>query len=509
MKDLNFWAAILFTIVYCVSIYFINKKFKLTEKHNTLWTVLFVIIYVALLTWVAPITYLSGEFVTENREQVGLTNFFTYPTYLIYNFAYILVYVILVGGFYKVLERTGAYRPLLEKVVNVVKKHPIVYASLTVFVISALTSLTGLTFEAIIFIPFIIAVVLMLGYDKITASLITVGSLAAGVIGNTFSTPVVGSFIQTLNSSSEIVKFTNLIWAKVALLVVIDALLVGFIIFYRRYLGVKKNWFILKDEDTKEREALFIPRESKKVKVWPLATFLIVFTVLVVLGTINWNGAFGITFFEDVLTKFNELTLFNYNVFGRIFAEISAFGTWTYNEIMVLVVILTVLIKYTYRVKFSEVIDASLEGAKAYLYPAIVIIAAYTVLIITSNHPVILTIIKPFMLLTDGFNSITLTFGTLISQFFASDLNYYTYTSLPLTYITSYVNDTSVYALSALITQGCLGLTMLVAPTSAVLLFNLQSLKIGYGEWIKKTWMFFATVFAILMICFTIILLVI
>jgi len=204
------------------------------KKYNTLFVVIFTVLFVALLTWILPITYLGGEFVTEARNQMGIADLFTYPTFLVYNFIYILVYVLLVGAFYGVLNKTGAYRQILDGLVKFLKGKEILFTCILVVLLSVIVSFNGFTYEAIIVFPFIIAIVLMLGYDKITASLVTLGPVITGIMGSTFSNAVNGTFNSILNSSSTVVEFTDLIWAKLAILLVTNALLVLYVIFYSK-----------------------------------------------------------------------------------------------------------------------------------------------------------------------------------------------------------------------------------------------------------------------------------
>ena len=469
------------------------------KKYNTLFVVIFTILFVTLLTWILPITYMNGSFITDARSQVGLMDLFTYPTYLIYSFVYIFIYVLLVGAFYAVLNKTGAYRQILDGLVKFLKRKEIIFLTIAVLFVSIMVSFTGFTYEAIIIFPFLIAIVLMLGYDKITASLVTLGPVITGIMGSTFSKLVNSNFNGILSQSGTSVTYTDLIWAKLAILVITNAILVLYIIFYAKKNKVKKV-----------EESMFIPEKvTKQRRKWPLITILVLTFAIIVVSTIDWAGAFKITIFTDALTWFNSLTMFGYAVFPKIAGTLVAFGNWSYNEYMILLFIAIIIIKLIYRVKFEELFDAVFDGMRNYLYAAGVMFFAYTVLIITSNHPVMLTILKPLLEITDGFNSITLSIGSFVSALFNSDFTFHTYGILPINYVTTFITDTSVYALCGVIYQSMYGLAMLVAPTSLILLFNLSSLKITYFEWLKKIWILFLAWLVTLIVAFTIVLLII
>ena len=554
------------------------------KKYNTLFVVLFTILFAALLTWILPITYLNGEFITAERAQIGITELFSYPIYTFYNFIYVLAYLLAIGGLYGILNKTSAYRLMLDKIVKIIKGKELLFFIPTVLVLATIVSFTGFTFEALVFLPFIASVVFLLGYDKITVALTTIGSISVGIIGTTFSNLVAGSFNNLLS-----IGFFELWYVKVILLVLGSIILLVNIILHNRK---------VRESNEKIEENMFVPEavKGKKVKLWPLVTISIVFVIIFVMSTIAWEDAFKVTFFTTslqsiltyrvldryvvlaislivvlenviryivrrvkakkakketsliklmgkvriivtsiflaifiiVLTKvlledvFKVTTVFsnllgtikldgviNSFTFGKLFGAAKPLGTWTYNEYILFVLIVTVVIKFVYSIKFEDAINGYGVGMKKVLYATIVSLLAYTVLIMLSNHPVVLTILKPILELTNGLNNLTLSFGTFISALFNTDFTYYEYGILPLTYVTSYITDTTVYPLCSIITQGMYGLAMLIAPTSVVMLFGLSTLKISYLEWLKHIWKLFVELLVVLLVTFMIVLLLI
>lgn len=534
------------------------------KKYNTLFVVAITILLFVLLTWILPITYLSGELIDGERTQAGIMNLFSYPVFTFYNFVYVFIYLLGIGGLYGLLNKTGAYRLILDKVTNHVKERKLLALIVTVLLFAIVVSFTGFTFEALIVLPFIAGVVLLLGYDKITAMLVTVGSVSVGIIGTTFSKLVAGTFNEMLST-----KYTDLIWVKVGLLVVLSVVLIVNIIIY-----AKKA-----DKEKTVEESFLVPEKvkEKSVKVWPLAVILITFLLVIVLGTVDWSGAFGITFFDTllesifkgcVLSKYVVLTVsllvVLYNVlrsvylkkkgnklvnkllhkddkfmtkkrlvvtiiFGvlaflallkllledvfkvsdflskglelikvnglieaftweKLLGSVQAFGNWTYNDYLAVMIILLLVIKFTYHISFEDAIENTGEGFKKVLYGAIVVVLSYTVLIIISSHPIVLTILKPLLNLTDGLSILWYPIATLVSALCNTDFTYYKYGALTLSYATTFFTDSAVYPLCGLITQSMYGFALLIAPTSSVLLFSLSVLDVKYMTWLKKIW---------------------
>ena len=545
------------------------------KKYNTLFVVTLTILIVALLTWILPVTYLNGELVEAERAQAGIMNIFSYPVFTFYNFIYIFVYIIAIGGFYGLLNKTPAYRLLLDRVSNHIKGREIIWLVITVLFIAIISSFTGFTFETLLVLPFIAAIVLLLGYDKMTAAMITVGSVSAGIIGTTFSSLVAGAFNEILSTN-----YNDLIWVKVVLLVVCSAIIIVNIILHNRKQEREKN----------VEEGFLIPAKvkEKSAKVWPLAVMLIVFILVVILSTIDWSGAFNITFFDtlhenilaskvlskyvvltvcalvclynvlysvykkrknlnksehfmskrrlivtiifgvfallallkimfedvfkvtDILTKALELIkvdgLINAFTWGKLLGSVQAFGKWTYNDYIAVMLILGLVIKFTYHISFEDAISNYGKGIKNVLYGAFVALLSYTVLILISSHPVILTMLKPLLKLTDGLSILWYPICTFVSALFNTDFTYYRYGALTLSYATSYFTSASVYPLCGLITQAMYGLALLVAPTSTILLFNLSILDIKYTTWLKKMWRPILEIVLVIFITFIIVL---
>ena len=75
-------------------------------------------------------------------------------------------------------------------------------------------------------------------------------------------------------------------------------------------------------------------------------------------------------------------------------------------------------------------------------------------------------------------------------------------------YLTSIVKDNSVYPTIAVVYQAMYGVTMLVAPTSVVLMAALSYLGISYKEWFKNVWKLLVELLVVMLIIFTILILV-
>ena len=116
---------------------------------------------------------------------MGLFDIFNYPTTALSAFAYIVLFFVFVGGFYGVMFKIPAYRSFLDKIVSFTKGKEKVFLSVIVGLVALLVSICGLNIGIAIFVPFIVSIIFLMGYDKIVAAYAVVGSICAGMLGST------------------------------------------------------------------------------------------------------------------------------------------------------------------------------------------------------------------------------------------------------------------------------------------------------------------------------------
>ena len=464
------------------------------KKHNALKIVVITLLLFVLLTWILPCATYQTEYTEIGRYQVGLFDLLSYQSTVFGYFGYVALFVLVVGGFYGVLYKTGAYRKLLDSLCKKFKGKEVICLIIIMALFAILTSFAGLQLALLMLFPFVISLVLMMGYNKSAAVAITAGSVAVGLMGTTFAYNTTQILQQYLS-----VELTDLIWAKIILLVLGIVLLSLFVFKFGKKESTKKC------EDKED----FIPLEVKskeKKRVWPLVVILDLILLVTILGFISWNGAFEITLFDDVTTAVTEFELFGFPIFGKLLGAVQAFGYWTLVDLITLMLIAIVIIKFVYKIKWDEVFDGFAKGAKKALLPALLVVLIYTCLVLTTYDPYQLVIYKFILGLTKGFNIFTTGLVILISSIFNGDPLYAFYSVLP--YFVSVVTDTNNYQLIALIFQAIYGIVTLVAPTSIPLMLTLAYTKVPYGSWLKYIWKLLVALLVVVFIIFTVILLI-
>ena len=472
------------------------------KKNNTLKVLLITILFTYLLTWLLPITYFNSGLYTDVRYPAGLFDIFNYPTLTFYYFGQLAIYVLSIGAFYGVFNQTGVFRKVVDKLVNLFKGKSIIFFGAVILLLSVIVAFCGFSYELFFVLPFLAAIILSMGYDRMTVALTLVGSIAVGFIGSLFAQNITGQYMNTMATT-----YTDLIWYRVAILVI------GIVVLTFNVIRHTKKIDDTVKEDNKEYIPLKVELKSKKGKVrasWPGIVVFDLILILMIMGTLDYSGAFNLNIFATMHENIMSFTIKDYAIFSKVLGSTlqnSQLGNWTSVEFTTVMILATLLLSLIYRIKLSDMFDNVKEGAKKFALSALLMLLAYTVLITTSNHPIVLTILKPLLEITKGFNSITLSISMLIASIFNVDAFYTASAMMP--YVASLIEDVTVYPLVVLISQAMQGLALLIAPTSIVLLGVISYLKVPYTKWFKKVIAFFLEMFLIAFVLFSIILLLI
>lgn len=463
------------------------------KKHNLFKVVMITIIVCMLLSWVLPVSYMNGSELVENPvNKIGLFELANFSRDLFSAFGHISLYVLAIGGLYGVLHKIGGYRNLLDKIVKGFKNYEYVFMAIVIVVFALLSGMVGLSLPLMVLFPFVISIILLMGYDKITAALVTAGSTAIGLIGSVFSVNNTYGIDMVLQGATAPDK--NQV-EKILLLVIGVALLIFNVVLYSK-----------KHKSNKEIEASdYVPEvTNKKSKSWPIVVVLDVMLVILALAFFSWD-LFGVEVFADWLKKVNEFEVFGIAIFDAIFGLSMPFGYWTLLEAAVLIFLISWYISFLYRVKFNEFLTNFMNGAKRALKPAVLVMLIYFVLAITYTNPTLLTLTRPILELTEGFNVITMAIVAIIVCVLSVELFYGASTILP--FVTGSLFTTLAakeVMVLGLVWQSMNGVAMLFAPTSIVLIATLAYLHVPYQKWLKAIWKLLLELFVILLIVLTI-----
>ena len=427
-------------------------------------------------------------------DRIGIADILVnYFSIVLQNFSYIIMFILIVGGFYGVLNKTPNYKKLLDSIVAKVKPLGKKFVFITIILFAVVASMTGITIPLFVFIPFVVAIILSLGYDKLVALTSTVVSIVVGYIG--------GVFVNFVNPNTGIsttyesfigieTKFTNT-FPKLLLLFAGIALLIFFVDKHIKNVEAKKVKYELSDNS--ELLIAEVKGKYKDLKAWPLVVILSLMFVILVIGLIPWNALFGITVFSDFHTWLTELSIKDFAVIPNIISSnLPALGEWTargnpmavYVYISMLLIFVTLIIALVSRTKINDAMENFLEGVKKALPAAVLVTLAYTVLVCAYNNGFLEVIISNYGKFNYGVSSLLVFLGCLLNV----DTTWIM--AGAVSPVVSLITDETIYASVAILFQGLFGLFMLVGPTSLFLIIGLSYFDIPYTTWLKYIWRF-------------------
>ena len=462
------------------------------KKHNLFKVVTITILLFVVLSWIIPTASydMTSGFASGDLSQVGLYELLSYFSTSIQYFGFIALFIVTVGGFYAVAELTGAYREVLDRLVSKVKGHENLFLATLMVLIAVVSSFAGITYGQFVIYPFIIAFVLLLGYNKLTALSVTVGSTLVGVIGTTFGETTIHFFNYFL-SNDVTLSLKSQIWGKVFILVLGLAILIFNTLRYAKH---TKN-------ETDEVTASIVPKKvAGRKSVTAFTVLSLVTLVIITLGQMPWS-VWGVELFDKMNTSVIKLEVGGFKIFSKLLGSIVPMGEWGLAEVAYVLFFATLILAFIYRVKFNDLLTSFMNGVKKYLEPAIIVLLIYMVLVITTYHGYQLNIVHFLLKGSEKLNIFTMSLSGFLAGLFNVDAMYSAYATLA--YVANTVEGKP--SVIAVIYQAMYGLSMLVAPTSILLFAGLSYTETSYGSWLKHIWKVVLELLVVLLVIFLII----
>ena len=475
------------------------------KKYNLLKVLGITFLVVFLMSWVIPAgSYSSGSFISSDATSpLGLYDLIRLPFISLATFVQYLLLIIVIGGFYGVLNKTGVYTKLIDAIVKKYKSKQSSFLVITIILFSLLSSIIGTPNIILILVPFFVTVILKLGYNKITALASTIGALIVGQIGSTIGFGTWGYMKIVFSQLVSNFNMTSLIAIRIILLIIITTLFV---------ILVKKKSIFSKDvikDDKQEKNKKVDNQKDAKVEIplyreyrnekgfGPLLVITGILFVLLIFGVYNLSYTFGITLLEDFHESLMSTKIGNYAIFSNIIGNGTALGLWGNYDVIALLVITSLVITWVYSLKITEAINGFVSGMKEMIAPAVYATLSCVVfasILNMSSGDFVSTIVNQFV--GEKFSIIGTTLATSISSFFYND--FYTLIATMVSPFSTF--DENILQIVALMFQTMYGLVMLIAPTSIFLVVGLSYLQISYKEWIKYIYKYLLIIFGIIVV---------
>ena len=538
------------------------------KRNNIIKVVLTTAFVFLIFSWIFKAAYFQGDVVDQGRVQMGLFDIFNYPLTALSYFGYIGLYLLVVGGFYGILYKIPAYRNLLDKIAGAFKNSGMIFISIVVVLFALLVSICGLQIGLALFIPFVVSIILLMGYDKIVAAMVTVGSMAVGLAGSTYATANISVLTGSLNLDAN-----YQIWVRFVIL------LVGIIlVIFNTFMYTKKSMKVVKVEKTTVKKAEVeeikvatkVEPEKKTAKADSKSTnkkgssknsttkkntktttkktssktrksvnkaALKDEDIIVVKETMDGNNdylvpnavgsihkvwpivfLFILLFILFVLAFLPWTAVFKVDLFDKMLEGITGFKLFgfpifgkilgsvnSFGNWMITDMFLPIaLVILILSLIYRLSFDDIIDGFVAGARKALK--PAIVSLLVYSI--LVLVTYHPFQLVIYK-KVIGKQFNVVreaVAAILSTLFNVDRSYSIHsiLPYLVSVVKDTKTYGTIGIIFQSMYGFTTLFAPTSLILMTTLSFLKVSYGSWLKNVWKLLLELFIILLIVFII-----
>lgn len=469
-----------------------KDKSKRSSKYSLLKAIGIAFLIFAVLSWIIPAGTISSGTYTKNTDgtiPVGLFGLFSNPLYSFGIFAQYFLLLLSIGGLYGVLNKTGVYTKIVDNFGSCVEKHKKLWLTVITFLLALISSIVGNQIVLFILVPFFVAVLMKGGFNKVTSIAATAGAIIIGVAGSIFGNDVIYiSFFK-----AEVFEGTI---TKVIYFVLITTLYILFLLLQNKMLSKKRKKLDIKDLDIFKSEEipLYEKNESNKSTV-PLIIMSIILLLIVFIGCINWTYTFDVSFFTELDTKINDISLL-----PKVFGTLPVMGYFGNYDVAAIILIFAFIIKWLYSIKFDEFIDAFKDGMKQMITPAVYAILASTIFAVMVNSNtganISTTISNSILGISDKFYVLTVSLLGFVGGFFFNDLAYLTNSiySLLATY-----GSASVTIMGILLQTGY-AIAMLCLPVSVVLIAALKYLNVSYKEWMKYIYKFLLAMFVLVIV---------
>lgn len=505
-----------------------------------------------LLTFLIPAGSYGYGFYTEYGSTIplGLLDVIKLPIIAFSQLAIIGVIFLIIGGIYGVLNETSVYSRLIEDITKKFKTNQKTFLMITTVFFAVLSSITGSAYVLFALVPFFLTLLKEMKFGKFTSLTATVVAMLVGRIAST-----TGSTVTNYVNGYFYLEGTDNLLLRFILLFILTNILALFVLKVCRkekledakLAKVEKEEKVVaetkvakktttktatkksatkattkkkpttkktttKKKTTKntmasvmENDLLYVKKSNEDQKSYmPLVVISVLTLIFCFIGTFDWYGTFGLTWFDDLFTAITEFTVFDYPLFYNLLGSIVAFGEWSTYEIAYALMVLPILITFIYNIKIETAFKAFIKGVKQMLPVAGMVMLANVVFVSlaasSTGYTIFATMENYLLTLTDGFNLATTSLVTLLGSFFYNDLLYAVYNiAVP---VETVITDTAVYSLISIIVQTLHGLTMLILPTSLFLVAGLTYLDISFKEYFAYIWKFLLGILGILVAVF-------
>ncbi len=441
------------------------------------------IIIMAVLTWIIPAGQydtvsvggseepVAGTYHTAERSGQGIGAVLLAPFHGLYDAIEISVFILMVGAFLGVMNKTGALEAGVYNILKIMNGKE----KLMIPVLMILFALGGTTFgmaeETIAFYTLLLPIFIMAGYDAITAVAVIMTGAGVGVLCST-----VNPFATGIASGFAGVSMGDGIVIRLILLFICLAVSICYVMKYASrvrknpelsYVAELHQEHVKMFSDNSEARPELTARRKTALTIFA-ATFIIMIYAVIPFGDI------GIT----VLPALN----------------------WWFPQLSALFLVMAIITGLIYGLSEKDIIDGIIQGAAEMLGVAFIIGISRGITVIMNDGSITDTILHfGETLLSSAGSAVFVLINYLIFiplSFLIPSTSGLATLSMP---VFAPLADFAAASRSLIITafQCASGLVNIVTPTSAVVMGGLTIAHVPYEKWIKFIWKYLLILFVL------------
>ncbi|MDB2839354.1 YfcC family protein [Clostridioides difficile] len=433
-----------------------KKKFTMPQ---TLTIIFLLIVLMAILTWIVPSgnfervdidgrsVVVAGTYEKAPSNPQGITDVFTAPINGFIDAAEVVGFVLIVGGAFGIVNKTGAIEAVIAHTVNKMKKFQFLIIPISMILFGLGGTTFGMSEETLPFYMIFIPLMTSMGYDSLTAvATVFIGATAGfgAATTNPFSVGIAQALSQIVPGSG--IEF------RVVMFIIYMAISIGFVMMYANKVkkdpkkslvhDISLNQELMVNSDTNIKE--FTKREAMVIAIFTIGMAIMIYGVL------------------------------------RL--------EWYITEIAMIFTAIGIISGIESGLKQDEIVNSFISGAGDLITAGLCIAFARGIVIIAENGFIIDTILNSAANLLNGlpktiFINLTFLIEGLIAFLIPSASGLASLTIPVLAPLGDLVDVSRQMIVTAY--QFGIGVTNLITPTSGVLMGALAVANIPWSKWVR------------------------
>lgn len=435
----------------------VKKKF--TIPHT--FTIIFLLIVImAVLTWIIP----SGEFAREDIEgrmvvvpgtyksvdssPQGFVDVFRAPIDGLVDAAEVVGFVLIVGGAFGIVNKTGAIEAGIGAVISKFKGKELLIIPISMMLFGLGGTTFGMAEETLPFYMIFVPLMTSLGYDSLTAIAIVFIGAAAGAAASTinpFSVGIAQALAQLTPGSG--------IGYRVLIFIVFMIISIGFVMYYAKKVKANPQKSIVYDIDKEHKEKL--RTSSSDIKEFTKKEVGVLLIFAVGMGIMVWGVLANGWYIPEIAMSFTAIGVLS-GLVGRL--------------------------------SQVEISNAFIEGAGDLVSAALAIALARGIVIVAQNGFIIDTILNSAAGFLGSLPKVIFIYLTFLLEgalaFLIPSSSGLASLTVPVLAPLGDLVDISAQVIVTAYHFG-VGLTNFITPTSGVLMGALAVANVPFSKWVK------------------------